>query len=230
MMPVGTQTAAARNRFVLVVAITVTALVVLVAASRCGGDDTEPVGDIHAAATGSGVQADEETGVGVTSGTETDLRSTVADSDTAVSNVATTTTTSAVGTANPAAPLGDPEGTGRELAQRFLDILSGPNRSAALEEFLSPAFQLQRANGTYANRQEYLADPAVVGNFAIEDSNFRALQDGPVLTVRFTVDVGGNPSGLAGASSQAERLAVFLRTAQGWQLVAWSNFNPPTES
>lgn len=237
MMSVGTQASAARNRLVLVVGVTVVALVVLLAASRCGGDTTEPEGDVQTAVTG----ADTTVNDGVTSpspvadrqvaGAGSDMAgSDVAGSDVAGSDGRTTATTSVVGTANLAAPLGDPEGTGRELAQRFLDILSGPNRSAALEEFLSPAFQLQRANGTYANREEYLADPAVVGNFAIVDSNFRALQDGPVLTVRFSVDVGGSPGAVAGELSRAERLAVFMRTASGWQLVAWSNFNPPAAS
>jgi len=148
--------------------------------------------------------------------------------DTGPTGSTTRSTASMVGTGDPSAPLSDPDETGRELAQRFLDILSGPNRSQALDEFLSPAFQLQRANGTFANRDEYLADPAVVGNFAILDDNFRALQDGPALTVRFSVDVQENAATSGTSASKAERLAVFLRSDSGWQLLAWSNFNTPS--
>lgn len=148
--------------------------------------------------------------------------------DNGPSGSTTRSTASMVGTGDPSAPLSDPDETGRELAQRFLDILSGPNRSQALDEFLSPAFQLQRANGTFANRDEYLTDPAVVGNFAILNDNFRALQDGPALTVRFSVDVQENAATGGASASKAERLAVFLRSDSGWQLLAWSNFNTPS--
>lgn len=136
------------------------------------------------------------------------------------------TTIDAIGTGDPSSPLEDPEATGRELAQRFLDVLSSPNPTAQLEEFLSPAFQLQRSNGTFANRDEYLEQPASVSRFEILDDNFRAYQDGPVLTVRFSIAITETIDGTELRVSEANRLGVFLRSDAGWKLVAWSNFNP----
>ena len=125
-----------------------------------------------------------------------------------------------------AAPLDDPDATGRELAQRFLDILGDPNPAPLLGEFLSPAFQLQRSNGTFANKDEYVDQPASVARFTILDDAFRAYQDGPALTVRFRVSIEEEIDGQQLRVTQADRLGVFLRTANGWQLLAWSNFNP----
>lgn len=125
-----------------------------------------------------------------------------------------------------AAPLDDPDATGRELAQRFLDILGDPNPAPLLEEFLSPAFQLQRSNGTFANKDEYVDQPASVARFTILDDGLRAYQDGPALTVRFRVSIEEEIDGQQLRVTQADRLGVFLRTANGWQLLAWSNFNP----
>jgi len=124
------------------------------------------------------------------------------------------------------APLADPDATGRELAQRFLDILGDPNPAPLLGEFLSPAFQLQRSNGTFANKDEYVDQPASVARFTILDDAFRAYQDGPALTVRFRVSIEEEIDGEQLRVTQADRLGVFLRTAGGWQLLAWSNFNP----
>lgn len=136
------------------------------------------------------------------------------------------TTTDAIGTGDPSRPLDDPEATGRELAQRFLDVLGSPNPTPQLEEFLSPAFQLQRSSGTFFNRDEYLEQPASVSRFEILDDNFRAFQDGPVLTVRFSVAITETIDGTEVRVNEASRLGVFLRSDAGWKLVAWSNFNP----
>lgn len=125
-----------------------------------------------------------------------------------------------------AAPLDDPDATGRELAQRFLDILGDPNPAPLLEEFLSPAFQLQRSNGTFANKAEYVGHPASVARFTILDDAFRSYQDGPALTVRFRVSIEEEIDGAQLRVSEADRLGVFLRTSDGWQLLAWSNFIP----
>jgi hypothetical protein len=125
-----------------------------------------------------------------------------------------------------AAPLQDPDATARELAQRFLNILGDPNPAPLLKKFLSPAFQLQRSNGTFANKAEYVDQPASVARFTILDDAFRAYQDGPALTVRFRVSIEEEIDGQQLRVTQADRLGVFLRTASGWKLLAWSNFNP----
>lgn len=145
---------------------------------------------------------------------------TTASSDPAV------TTTAPPSTDELSAPLDDVDATGRELAQRFLDILGDPNPAPLLEEFLSPAFQLQRSNGTFANKDEYVGQPASVARFTILDDEFRAYQAGPALTVRFRVSIEEEIDGQQLRVTEADRLGAFLRTADGWQLLAWSNFNP----
>lgn len=125
-----------------------------------------------------------------------------------------------------AAPLQDPDATARELAQRFLNILGDPNPAPLLKKFLSPAFQLQRSNGTFANKAEYVDQPASVARFTILDDAFRAYQDGPALTVRFRVSIEEEINGGQVRETEADRLGAFLRTADGWQLLAWSHFSP----
>ena len=68
--------------------------------------------------------------------------------------------------------------------------------------------------------------PASVARFTILDDAFRAYQDGPALTVRFRVSIEEEIDGAQLRVTEAERLGAFLRTANGWQLLAWSNFNP----
>jgi hypothetical protein len=136
------------------------------------------------------------------------------------------TTIKAVGTGDPSRPLDDPEATGKELARRFLNVLGSPNPTKQLEELLSPAFQLQRSNGTFLNREEYLQQPSSVSRFEILDRDFRAYQDGPVLTVRFNVTITETIDGNEVRVGEANRLGTFVRTDAGWKLAAWSNFNP----
>jgi hypothetical protein len=208
-------------RFRLLVAATVVLLGLVIVTSRCGSDNSD-AGDATGTATGTA------TGSGATGAavaTTTPVEASVIAPD-AVNADPAATTTLAPRPGDPDAPLADPEGTGRELAQRFLDILTQRNPRPALEEFLSPSFQLQRANGTFADREEYLDTPAVVVRARILPEGFRAYQDGAVLTVRFTVDIQETTTGEAVAARQADRLAVFRRGTDGWKLVAWANFNP----
>jgi hypothetical protein len=229
----------ARSRLVIVVSVTLVAVLVLLASSRCGSNEqaspdnpaaateAEPAGTTESPESPESPDdpAPPDEAAQQSESGEPDGDGQDGGQDAAASS--TTSTTSVVGTNDPAAPLADPDVTGRQLAQRFLNILASPNRSVALDEFLSPAFQLQRANGTFADRSEYISDPSVVGNFTILDEDFRARQDGSVLTVRFSVDAQEAAGSTNPTGGRAERLAVFMRTDQGWQLVAWSNFNPP---
>jgi hypothetical protein len=195
------------RRLWIVIAATVVAVALVVLPRSCG-DDTADAPEPAPAETPDGTAATDTTAP------------------------AAPTTTLATDTAGqPDTALSDPVATGRELTQRFLDILSQANPVPLLEEFLSPAFQLQRSNGTFVNRDEYLEAPASVSRYSISDENFRSYQDGPVLTVRFTVEITETIDTSEVRVTSAERLGVFVRSAAGWQLVAWSNFNPlPAES
>jgi hypothetical protein len=223
-------------RFRLLLAATVVLLGLVLVTSRCGGAEGDSDGSggeaSPAAATGATVPTPPGDSPGAAdAGDPGDPAGAAPDSAAPADAGGATTaeqgpTTLAPRPGDSDAPLADPAATGRELAQRFLDILARRDPRAALEEFLSPSFQLQRANGTFADREEYLDAPAVVGRATILTEGFRAYQDGSVLTVRFTVDIEETVSGQAGQVRRADRLAVFRRGADGWKVVAWANFNP----
>lgn len=113
---------------------------------------------------------------------------------------------------------------GLTLANRFFTLLKNED-SKGLAGFLSPAFQLQRANGTSANRAEYLANPAKVSDFLVTKTV--TTRTGNVLVVRYqaqtTEVINANPATM----DPAPRLSVFAlpKTPHAtWQMVAHSNF------
>ena len=56
----------------------------------------------------------------------------------------------------------------------------------ALDAFLDPAFQEARANGTTANKQQYLATTPDVGAYRLSD--FHVTRAGDALIARYTFD------------------------------------------
>lgn len=121
--------------------------------------------------------------------------------------------------------LDDPAVTGRELAVDFLDMLQRSDM-AALEDFLAPGFQLQRADGSGYDRAEYLADPAVVTSFEVSDEVV-ASQQGDVLVVRWGAQVNEVAEGTELSDVYAPRLSTFVWIDGAWHLVAHANFNMP---
>jgi hypothetical protein len=124
------------------------------------------------------------------------------------------------------APLDDVDATARELAQRFVDILSSDDPQPQLEEFLSPAFLLARASGEAFDKADYLENSATIESVTILDDGFRAVQDGAVLSAYFKMNVNEVIDGESVDVTEVFRLGSFIHTVDGWQLVTWSNFNP----
>jgi len=144
--------------------------------------------------------------------------------------VITTALACAVLAAGPAAAKAAPtakdaDATGRVLVTKFMTILQSGDR-AALAKFLDPAFQLQRADGTGANRAQYLANPAKVGQFVLGDT-VTGVQHGDVLTVRWTLRADVNVSGTQYSANEAPRLSVFRWTGNAWRMISHANFNVP---
>jgi hypothetical protein len=117
----------------------------------------------------------------------------------------------------------DPEALGRELTTRFLEILKEEDREK-LGDFLAPAFQIARADGTSLDRAAYLANPARVNSYTIGE-NLSARRDGDLLTVRWTIAVDELIDGKPVPTAPAPRLSVFQRTDGKWKLLAHANFN-----
>jgi hypothetical protein len=128
--------------------------------------------------------------------------------------------------ASPAPSLTDPAQTAMQQVTRFFDLLKNRD-SAGLANFLSPAFTLQRADGSGANKTEYLAvEPATITSYTI--TNLQATNINGTLTARYMADVQGEVDGKPYTPGPAPRLSVFIWTGTDWQLLAHANFNPLT--
>lgn len=99
--------------------------------------------------------------------------------------------------------------------------------SAALESLLSPAFQLVRADGSSANREEYLANPATMDSFELTD--FVTTREGDVIVARFLGATAETIDGQTYATQPAPRIAVMQQDGDQWRIVAQVNFNVPEE-
>lgn len=121
--------------------------------------------------------------------------------------------------------LDDPNATGRELAAEFIAILSRKD-AAALAAFLAPAFQIQRADGTSADKSEYLAADISISSSEMGD-DVEAIQDGNVLTVRWSLKLIETIEGSPTSEVFAPRLSTFVWQDGAWRLLAHANFNPP---
>ena len=121
--------------------------------------------------------------------------------------------------------LKNPDATGEKLATKFLTLLQSKD-AKGLAAFLDPAFQIQRADGTGANRAEYLANPAAVTTFAI-GPELTAVQAGDVLTVRWQLEANVQIDGTQYRTTQAPRLSVFRWDGRQWRMVSHANFNVP---
>lgn len=117
----------------------------------------------------------------------------------------------------------DAVATAKPLVTKFFTLIQNKDR-AGLEQFLSPAFQVQRADGTGSGKAEYLDNLPTVQTFQLSD--FTASRVGKVLVVRYLADATGVVNGNPYSPGPAPRLSVFSRGAKRWQLVAHANFNP----
>lgn len=124
--------------------------------------------------------------------------------------------------------LDDPAVTGRELVIEFLTILQDGNITA-LDAFLDPSFQLQRADGSGANKEEYLANPAKIESFEVA-AGLSAEQSGSVLTVRWAVLLDGIINGTEVERGEAPRLSAFVWRGDRWRLLSHANFLLPNDS
>ena len=128
-------------------------------------------------------------------------------------------------TGQPAPQLANPTSTAKELVNRFFVRLAHKDR-AGLQRFLSPAFQVQRADGSGAEKKEYLANLATIKQFQI--TQVRATHASTTLVVRYLAQVEGVVNGKPYKPGPAPRLSVFAWNGKRWQLAAHANFNPLT--
>jgi hypothetical protein len=113
------------------------------------------------------------------------------------------------------------------LASEFLLLLKAKNQ-AGLKRFLDPAFLLQRGDGSYLNKKEYLENPSIVDEYKIR--NIVATRSGNVRVIRYEANtiqtVNGNPV----PGGWIPRLSTYVKSKgkQGrWTLISHANFLLP---
>jgi Domain of unknown function (DUF4440) len=126
---------------------------------------------------------------------------------------------------SPATHPTDPTATANALANRFFNLIEH-NDVKGLQRFLSPSFQVARADGSGGTKAEYLGNLPTVTQFSISDVT--ATQTGSVLVVRYLATIEGIVNGKPATPGPAPRLSVFSRSGKQWRLVAHANFNPLT--
>ena len=125
--------------------------------------------------------------------------------------------------ASPAPVYPDAAGGAQPLVTKLFQLLKDKD-TTGLEAFLSPAFTLQRADGSSADKADFVQRPAEVVQFTI--SGLTATQTDGLLVARYLADVVGTVNGRPYTPGPAPRLSVFIWDGTDWQLVAHANFNP----
>lgn len=125
-------------------------------------------------------------------------------------------------TAAQAALPGNP--SDHKLASEFLRLLQAEDRPE-LRAFLDPAFLLQRPDGTWLTKRQYLKDPAVIERYDVSDVH--GTRTGAVRVIRYTVQTKQTIDGEVLSQAPVPRLSTYVKGAGGWRLVAHANFNAP---
>jgi hypothetical protein len=117
---------------------------------------------------------------------------------------------------------------GTKQAKKFLTLLKGAD-TPELRAFLASGFLLQRADGSFATKTDYLKAVTNVKSFTID--RVKASLQGTTLVVRYFATTDQIVDGQAYKRDPAPRLSTFVWTAKrGWQLIAHANFNTPVAS
>jgi hypothetical protein len=111
----------------------------------------------------------------------------------------------------------------KELISEFFELLQAKDYEG-LDDYLSPAFQLQRSDGSHATKEEYLENPSVVEDFDIVEVEGTRVGDVRVIRSSFVAieTIDGRPV----STDPAPRLSTFVWNGDRWQIVAHANFVP----
>ena len=123
--------------------------------------------------------------------------------------------------------LDDPDETGLELVEKYAELIVAKDVDG-LEGFISDAFIIQRADGSFRDKDDYLKNLPDLTEYTI--SEVTAAQDGNALTVRWFISVHSVVDGVPTSTDPAPRLTTFIYQDGDWRLSSHANFNPPAES
>lgn len=113
---------------------------------------------------------------------------------------------------------------GGRLVNRFFSEIERHD-VAGLRKFLSPAFQIQRADGSRLTKRQYLHNLPTIISYKLRD--LRTTSKGSVLIVTYQAAAKEVIDGKKFKSGYAPRMSVFSSGSAGWQIVAHANFNTP---
>jgi hypothetical protein len=108
------------------------------------------------------------------------------------------------------------------LAGEFLRILKAKDQTA-LARFLSADFLLQRPDGTYLTRDQYLLNPARVDDYALSD--VVGTRTGDVRVIRYTVTATQFIDGQQVQQDPVPRISTYVWRGGAWRIVAHANFS-----
>lgn len=115
-------------------------------------------------------------------------------------------------------------GLGARLVKRFFSEIKRHD-VAGLRKFLSPAFQIQRADGSRLTKEQYLHNLPTVLSYRLRD--LRTASTRTAVTVTYQAAAKEIINGKKFKSGFAPRLSVFFLGPRGWQIVGHANFNTP---
>jgi hypothetical protein len=120
-----------------------------------------------------------------------------------------------------------PAETGGVLVNEFLTLLQKKD-TAGLQTFLSDGFMLQRADGSFTVKAQYLGNLPNIGPYTISDVS--ANQAGNSLVVRWLLTVEEVIDGKVYNSTPAPRLSTFVWSGGEWRMLSHANFNAPVSN
>jgi hypothetical protein len=120
--------------------------------------------------------------------------------------------------------LDDPNQTAEELVNEFIGLIRDDDVDG-LENLLSDAFILQRADGSTVTKDDYLSDLPEVGEFTVDD--VQGQQSDAALVVSWTLTIESVIDGQPFAEDPAPRLSTFTWQDGDWRMTSHANFNVP---
>jgi hypothetical protein len=106
------------------------------------------------------------------------------------------------------------------LAAEFLRINQAGD-ATALERFLAPAFLIQRSDGTYLTKEQYLTRPSKIDAFELSD--IHGTRSGRVRVIRYTLVATIAIDGKEVPQDPAPRISTFVWRDGAWRLVMHAN-------
>jgi hypothetical protein len=118
-------------------------------------------------------------------------------------------------------------GEAEALAREFLTLLQRKDITG-LQGYLDDSFILQRADGSFIVKDDYLKNLPEIGPFTI--ANLTHKQTGSALVVRWELAIVQTINGQQYRDTPAPRLSTFVYVDGRWRMMSHANYNVPAEA